>query len=190
MNGQPLMTALAGFPQFSVSAATLSPATVSPGQSATSNIDVAAVLGFNNSVSLTCSVSPSPQLAPQCSITPSSVTPGTPATLTVATTAPTMALSTPLGRFSVFYAFALPLFGVTFIKIRFGAARATNNRRLLILLLVAPLITGLVFQAACGGGSGGSHGGNAGTPAGNYTITITGTSGTLQHATSVSLAVQ
>jgi subtilase family serine protease len=190
MNGQPLMTALAGFPQFSVSAATLSPATVSPGQSATSNIDVAAVLGFNNSVSLTCSVSPSPQLAPQCSITPSSVTPGTPATLTVTTTAPTMALSTPLGRFSVFYAFALPLFGVTFIKIKFGAARATNNRRLLILLLVALLITGLVFQAACGGGSGGSHGGNAGTPAGNYTITITGTSGTLQHATCVSLAVQ
>jgi subtilase family serine protease len=188
MNGQPLMAALSA--DFSVSTSTLSPETVSPGQSATSNLDVTAVGGFNNSVSLTCSVSPSPQLAPQCSVTPSSVIPGTPATLTVTTTAPTMALSTPLGRSCVFYAFSLLLFGVTSIKIKFGSARA-RDRKLLVLLFAALLITGLVFQAACGGGSGGgSQGGSIGTPAGNYTITVAGTSGSLHNTASVSLTVQ
>ena len=188
MNGQPLMAALSA--DFSVSTSTLSPETVSPGQSATSNLDVTAVGGFNNSVSLTCSVSPSPQLAPQCSVTPSSVIPGTPATLTVTTTAPTMALSTPLGRSCVFYAFSLLLFGVTSIKIKFGSARA-RDRKLLVLLFAALLVTGLVFQAACGGGSsGGSHGGSIGTPAGNYTITVAGTSGSLHQTASVSLTVQ
>ena len=188
MNGQPLMAALSA--DFSVSTSTLSPETVSPGQSATSNLDVTAVGGFNNSVSLTCSVSPSPQLAPQCSVTPSSVIPGTPATLTVTTSAPTMALSTPLGRSCVFYAFSLLLFGVTSIKIKFGSARA-RDRKLLVLLFAALLITGLVFQAACGGGSGGgSQGGSIGTPAGNYTITVAGTSGSLHNTASVSLTVQ
>jgi hypothetical protein len=65
------------------------------------------------------------------------------------------------------------------IKIKFGSARA-RNRKLLVLLFAAPLMTGLVLQAACGGGSsGGSHGGSTGTPAGNYTKTVTGTSGSL-----------
>jgi hypothetical protein len=189
MNGQPLMAALAGSSGFSVSTSTLSPETVSPGQSATSSIDVTAVGGFNNSVSFTCSVSPSPQLAPQCSLTPSSVTPGTPATLTVTTTAPTMALSTPLGRSCVFYAFSLPLFGVSLIRIKFGSARA-RNRKLPVLLFAALLITGLVLQAACGGGSSGGSHGSIGTPAGNYTVTVTGTSGSLHHTASVSLMVQ
>src|ERR1019366_8074822 len=97
---------------------------------------------------------------------------GTPATLSVTTTAPTMALAAPLRRSCVYYAFSLLLFGVTSIKIKFGSARA-RDRKLLVLLFAALLVTGLVFQAACGGGSsGGSHGGSTGTPAGNYTTTV------------------
>jgi len=96
-----------------------------------------------------------------------------------------MALATPSRRSCVFYAFSLPLFGVTLIKIKFGSARA-RNRKLLALLFAALLITGLVFQAACGGGSRGS----IGTPAENYTITVTGTSGSLHNTASVSLTVQ
>ena len=49
-----------------------------------------------------------------------------------------------------------------------------------VLIMVA-------LTVSCGGGNSGSHGGSAGT---TYTITITGTSGSLQHSTSVSLIVQ
>ena len=54
------------------------------------------------------------------------------------------------------------------------------------LVLIASVITGV----GCGGGSGTPVQKNQGTPAGTYVITITGTSGSLSHSTTVSFTVQ
>ena len=68
-------------------------------------------------------------------------------------------------------------------------ALAFNQRRRRV-----PLLAGAVLLAAiamsCGGGGGGNTASNPGTLKGTYGLTVTGTSGTLQHQTSLSLTVQ
>ena len=174
-------------PDFSISASALSPGTVNPGQSATSTIDLNAVGGFNSSVALTCSVSPKPELAPQCSISPGSVNPGTPATLTVTTTGPQAAKTSPWGPSELFYALLLPVCGLTLVTMVFPAKR--KKTRLLGMLSCVLLVAALLLLPGCGGSSSGGPHGSPGTPAGTYTITVTGTSGAT-HSTTVTLKVQ
>jgi hypothetical protein len=45
------------------------------------------------------------------------------------------------------------------------------------------MISGLLFLAVCGGGSSGDGGGTGGTPAGTYTISISGSAGAVVNAT-------
>jgi hypothetical protein len=58
---------------FSVAAPGPTPASVTAGQSASATVTVASVGDFSGSVSLSCSVSPMPALAPTCSLNPGSV---------------------------------------------------------------------------------------------------------------------
>jgi hypothetical protein len=70
----------------------------------------------------------------------------------------------------------LPLAGMTLLGVSFGSRR----RKVLGILLVFLMASGLLFLASCSSGSSSSNPhGNPGTPAGTYTVTVTGTSGTL-----------
>jgi FG-GAP-like repeat len=177
---------------FAVSLSALALPTVSPGQSDTSTVTTTAANGFTGSVSFTCSVQPTPALAPQCSINPTSVNPGTTATLAITTTGPRSALTFPSRRYGLLYALWLPVCGLTLVGVGFGSSHA-KKRKLLGLVLYSVVFTGLIVQAACGGSSSSGDGGggaSGGTLAGNYAITITGTSGSTQHSTTTTLTVQ
>jgi len=175
---------------FTLSATALSPATVSPGGSATSTVTVTSANGFSGSVTLTCAISPSVAPAPSCGAASAST--GTPGTLTVSTMAATALLRRPANRPSsgLFYAMFLPIGGIALLG--FGSS-GSCRKKLFGFLLLGLLLSSLLLMPACGGGSsggGGGGGGNGGTPAGAYTITVTGTaSGASQTGASPSLTL-
>jgi hypothetical protein len=77
----------------------------------------------------------------------------------------------------MFYALWLPVPGLALIGMGFGS-RSSRRKNLMGLLLLCTVLAGLIVLPACGsssGGGGGGGGGNGGTPAGTYTVTISGT---------------
>ncbi len=165
---------------------------VNASQSATYTITVAAQGGsFPGGVTLSCSGLP---LLSSCSFNPPSVSPVSAlanSTLTLSTTVcsalPPLAFRR-LGRrrFQLLWPawVALALVAAGF------ALRAARQRRWAAYLPLAFLLLVLVFQmVGCGGGSSGGPPPPNGTPAGTYTVTVTGTSGTTQHSTTITLNV-
>jgi hypothetical protein len=158
------------------------------GGSATGTISVNPQNGLTNPVSLACSAPQSAGI--QCSLSSSSVAPGANSTVTVTTTG-NSAASRSQGGFSHpewFYALCLPFTAIVFGRLGFGS-KGGAKRRLSGIAIGALLLAGIVSQPACGGGSS-SPRHNPGTPAGTYTITVTGTSGTIARSTNVQLTVQ
>lgn len=173
---------------FSISASPLAPGKVSPGRSSTSTITSVGANGFSGSISLTCSVQPTPPLAPQCAISPNSVSPGTPAALTITTSGPSAALNFSGHRLQMFVLW-LPLCAVLFL---IPQTTLNRDRRGAVRLILLCLSLTLAVQIGCGGGGnrGDLGGRTSGTPSGNYTIVIKGNSGSMQHTTSLALLVQ
>ena len=141
---------------------------------------------FASAIQLSCAVSgPSP--IPICALSAASVTPGAnSAASTLTITAPAAAamlvpsshrqLGKPL------LAIWLPLmFGITVV----GSSKKLRRR---YWVLCGLLMLMLFLQTACGG-SNSSSGGGTPSPT-NYTVTVTGTSGTIQHTTQVTVTVQ
>ncbi len=89
---------------------------------------------------------------------------------------------------ALFYAMLLPILGIAVI----GAGFSSGPKKLVGTSLACLMISGLLFLAACGGGNsgGGGGGGTGGTPAGTYTISISGSAGAVLNATKVTLTVQ
>jgi uncharacterized repeat protein (TIGR01451 family) len=138
--------------------------------------------GFSGTIALTCTVT-GPAPMPTCAIASASVKPGGTATLMIDASALSAGLTSQggLGATGGLFATWLPLglFGCVLTR---GFAK--KRRRQWALSFLAMVVT--ILPMACGGG-------NSVTPppvARTYTVTVTATSGTIQHSTAISVTVQ
>jgi len=187
-------------PDFGLTATTTT-ATVTAGNSATYPLTVTSSFSFNSAVTLTCAVATPVGFSgtlPTCSVT-SPVTPAANAsatsTLTVSTTAQSLAPVAHRGPGPTPMPLPLPVLGslAMLFLASMGYLAAKRRRALVGMVLAGMLLMMALGLASCGGGGGGGGGGTpppTGTPSGTYSITVTGTSGSLSHQVSVSLVVQ
>jgi hypothetical protein len=179
--------AVSGLAQdFSVAISGSSGATVNPGGTATFNLVITPLNGstFPATVALTQSGGPANATV---TLTPSSVAAGAGATnLTVTvTTANTVTSANHPGNPGRIPApYSLALLPLPLAALRRG--RRMWQRALTVLLLLAG---GLAITTGLTGCGGSGPSGYFGQSQNNYTITVTGTSGSLTHSTSVTLTV-
>jgi hypothetical protein len=173
-------------PDFVLAADPTSLSIASPGQSAASAISVAENNGFTGTVNLTCSV-PAAMSEASCSLNPNSLTSSGSVALLIATTAPSAAgsrFTTPIGL--------LPGVALLFCALLLVIATRLPARKFALGLLAAALLAATFV--GCGGGAssggGGGGGSNPGTPTGNYTITVMGSSGSVTHSLQINVNVQ
>lgn len=139
---------------------------------------------FDTAIALTCAIDgPSPK--PSCTLSPATLTPGPDhvvSTLTINAAALAASLTAPwFEQGTRLYAAGLPL-GLLGCVLASGFDKKRRRMWALCLLLLVTTI----LPAACGGGS------SAPPPpvAQSYTVTVTATSGTLQHSTIITVTVQ
>lgn len=163
---------------FSISASKPMPGNVSRGQNATSTVTVSLLNGFDNPISIACSVQPTGPGAPTCSLDTNSLSsgPGSMATATLTLSTGTLSILTPskLG-----FAWLLgPIVGL----VGMGTAENGRTRRSLVSIGGILVLMMLLASLACGGGGTGA--------VQSYNVTITGSSTFNQHSTSVTLGVR
>jgi Domain of unknown function (DUF1929)/Glyoxal oxidase N-terminus/PKD domain/Abnormal spindle-like microcephaly-assoc'd, ASPM-SPD-2-Hydin len=166
--------------------------TYTAGQSAKFNVTMNALGGFNQPASLSCAGAPANST---CTMSSPSVTPGSPATITVTTAGksmlwpelPSLPNGLPLPMLCGLAFFALALWSV-----------AKPQRRLKLAFSGLAMVMLTTSGCASVAGINGTSGSNTTsppltadvTPAGTYTITVTATSGTLTHTVTYTLTVQ
>jgi hypothetical protein len=163
---------------------------IQPGGTANSQLTVTSVGGYNQLISLACSGAPA---LSTCTVTPSSITPSaTTTTVALSLTTTGKAMAVPVRNPSSFPPAALRLFGlvaslVTLMLMAVGfLAPGLRRIRPIGLTFAAVLLLSAIGLAACGS----SPTKGSSTPAGNYTLTVTATSGTLMRSATVQVTVQ
>jgi hypothetical protein len=195
--GSPQMIALSGTVEdFTIAANAPTSQTVTPGQAANYSITVSPLLGFNQTVTFSCSGTPAQST---CTFTPSSVTldgaDSAMVNVALVTTAASSSLAQPAsGRGRGLFAALSGALGMACLVVVAGRRGRRHLRVFYGLAFLGLLLIGMTMPA-CGGNSGsGSGGGGGGTPTGTYTVAVTGTytgdSAKLTHSTSVKLVVQ
>jgi len=167
-------------PSFTIGA--IAAVTISaPGQSGTAQVTLTPTGGFTGNVSLACAL-PAAMTESTCPTVVADITNSNAVTamVTITTTAPQAAANrvattgmVGFGMLASVFMFAVP-----------GLRRKKAPLALLLFGLV-------VLIVSCGGGGGGGGGtSNPGTPAGSYTVTLTGTSGSISQTATFSVTVE
>jgi hypothetical protein len=177
-----------GPPDFTMTPVAPTSATVNAGSPATYTVAIGASSGFASNVTVTCSL---PAAATTCAANPASVAPGNTTTITVTTMAHQLLIpARPFKRIGPWQRFVPVLVLAAVASMLLVFAARTRRQRVAISIPLAGLVLFLVFQAAgCGGGNNNGPPPLHGTQPGPYTVTITGTSGSTTHTTTVMLTV-
>lgn len=173
---------------FSVSVSPTS-ASTTPGQSASGvTVTVSSVnASYGQAVALSCTGLP---VGAGCNFTSASLTP----TATAATTSLTITTTGATGAMNrssnLVYAMWLPVVGLSLVGMGFSSA-GSRRKKMLGFLLLGIVMALLFLLPACGGSSGGTGGGGCTgcTPAGSYTVTVSGAGGGATHSAPFALKV-
>ncbi|HEY3835454.1 MAG TPA: protease pro-enzyme activation domain-containing protein [Bryobacteraceae bacterium] len=162
--------------------------TVPSGGSGSTTVSITPGAGFTGTVNVTCAVTGAGSPPPTCTLAqPSVPISGTAAVtdkLTITASGSSADLRIPAGPSgsSWYAAGGITLAGILLFGLP-GRRRAWQRMLGLLLFVVAFGVVG------CGGGSGGG-GGGGNTPAGNYTVTVTATSGSVVQTSTITATVQ
>jgi subtilase family serine protease len=185
-----LVTSWPGFvtsPTYFMSSTPTSITIAQPGQSGSASVKITALNGFTGTVNLSCKVS-NTTVEITCSVPGTAAISGgaASATLMVSTTA-AHAVSGPSSASNRMPSGWL---GGSLALIAGATLIAAPKRRCWSIVLGMVLLTIAFASVGCGGGSSSSTPKDAGTPAGSYTVTVTGTNGSTSRTASVSVIVQ
>ena len=191
-NGNQVVMLSGSGTDFQVSASALSSSSIQPGQKSTSTVSISPTGAFTSTVALTCSIAPATQIPPVCGFSPTSIADGSgTSTLTISTIASSAFLRAPYGTHRMFWvaSFVPLLFGGALLRMR--RRRLPRTLRFFGQAIVLMLICLLLISVGCGGSSSSPTPApkSAGTTAGNYTVTITGSVGQLTRNTTLTFTV-
>ena len=153
-----------------------------PGGSGSSTITVEAHNGYSGTITFTCTAPSSAKVG--CSVT------GSPLTLNNGTPTGTVTLSITTAAAGLKPSNAPLWLGGSTAVFAGVLVLAIPAKRKGLAVAFTLITIALVLSAVGCGGSSSSGGGGNGTPAGTYTVSVTGTDGTTSHTTEVAVAVQ